>query len=623
MKFAGHRRSGITLIELVIAIGLIGLIVDSLIAGLQSSLFLITEGKIKTSANAIAGEQIERIRSLDYGSVGTYLKTLDCEVYDTDDSDCVVGVPAGPIPQVQSETLNNINFTIKVTIENVDDDRDGSGASDENGVLNDYKIAEVKVEWQARSGLGQIRLTTKVAPAGVETTDGGGSLRVNVQDSMGDPVSGLEVLIVNDATTPAISQPGVTDVNGRRLLSGLEQASGYEVFVNIDEGLSIIDTDYGYERTYQDGEVWPYNQTTTAITSPNPDKLTVEEGLITSITFVIDQTADIIVEAYEASVPEAISAPFFNPGLLSQSQTIVSGGVLQLDTNPATLNYYTLGSAETTSLEPAGSLLNWLWFEFGASGISATELVSVQFYYDDEGSNVLVPDGVLPGNSSGFSPDDSPIDLQGINILDYPDMQVKFELRGSGTLTPQVDSATIHALVQGDPVSGVEFRLFGVDWVGKRSSDTSQKVWKYDITQATDETGMTIYENMAADKYRPRLKTLSGYAELYSCPKAEKNFTLVPGIDQLISSTWRSSADTTDALAVSVQSSDGQTVYPGISLILEGDLAPRQGITNDCGQYVFGDVPAGTFDLSLSGPGISPQTSSVVISGLTEHVEEI
>lgn len=631
-----HCHRGFTLIELIITISLIGLVFVGIFGVLQSALVLVSEGKIRTTGNAIMVEQIEKIRSLQYSQVGTYIDDGTC----TYGVDCAVGSPAGPIPQTQSVELNNIDYQIESFVDYVDDPEDGTGDSgadpDSNGVTTDYKVIEVVVSWAGRSGNDYLKITSTVAPPGVETSLGGGSLRVNVIDSAGNPVPGLEVRIINNTTAPTISQPGVTDADGRRLLSTLPQASGYEVYVNLStsdlDGNGLLDdrldTNYGYARVYTDGEVWPFANTTKVLTSPNPDKLTVEEGLVTTITFIVNKTADLSLTAREESTQYDISDPFFDAGLLDQNQTTVELGSLRLADNEISGGKFASGVARTVLLDTESQLLSWLWFEANATALSSSETVLVKFYYDEAGVTTLIPEADLQGNEAGFKVED-PVDLQGLPPNTYQSVAVEFILAGDGLNTPIVNSATLTALQTGEPVTSADLRLYGVEWVGKHSDDPSEKIWKYDFHLVTDSTGSASVTDLAADHYRPVWQNLPSYTPIATCPAASGGFTFAPAVDQDIISVWRQDSAVTDSLVVRVQSADGNTVYPGVNLVLkgatalDGDVFPRVGLTNECGHYSFGELPGGDYELELSGPDVSARSSLITISGATDYTEEI
>jgi four helix bundle protein len=646
-----NTSRGFTLIEIVVAIALLGLFFYAVFGVLQTSLQLIAEGKIKTTANAIAVEQIERIRSIEYSSLGTYVKNTDpaspnyCPIYDPATyPGCQVGSPAGPITQQDTVSLNKLDFTVEAMIDYRDDPTDGVGSADQNSVITDYKVVEVVVSWQNRHGTDEIVLTTQVSPEGVESSAGGGSIRVTVQDSFGNPVPGLEVMIINEATSPQILQPGITDVDGRRLLSGLEEASGYEVFVNIETedsggnsivanlptGTELINPNYSYARTYRDGEVWPYNKTTKMLVAPNPDKITVEESQITSLTFIIDETSDVALSAYETANKSLFNGVFFDSALMTTNQTAVTPANIELEYNPDVALYLNSGSAEnTTAIESATVLEKWLWFEFSTANEPAAGSVNVAFYYDNAGVTTIVPDSQLPNNSTGFDAT-SPINLQSIDPSIINNLIIRFNLTSAdGSATPAVTSAQLTALEQGQPVSDASLRLFGTEWPGKRSDKSSSKIWKYDLELNTDANGQAIVEDIESDRYRPRWRNLANYTELQTCPKAERNFTLDPNTSQLISSIWHQDADPTSSLTVRVQDAVGNIVYPGANLTLEAIPFNRIGTTNECGQHTFGDVNTSinatdTYRLDISGGGVPAHSVDIEITlGNNEYIYEI
>ena len=454
-----------------------------------------------------------------------------------------------------------------------------------------------------------------------------GSLRVNLYDSNGNPVPNLDVLITNDSIAPAISQPGTTDVNGRRLLSTLPQASGYEVFVNINSadlngnGLAddLDNSDYGYARTYNTGETWTFNDNPATLISPNPDKLTVESGLITSITFIVDLTSDVALTAYEESRKEDVSVELNNYSNYILNRAVDNGGVLELADDPGGGKYFR-GFASLSDIATNDTLLNWLWFEFDTINETSTEYVRARFYDNSASPAALIPDSELAGNSSGFTSSDI-VDLSGLDTSIYNELYIRFELRGDTVNTPGLVSSSLYALVEGAPINNARLRLYGEKSPGYKSDEPEKQIAKYDMIIATDATGEMTAENLESDTYKARWRPRSGYSPIQTCPKAEGTFTLNPDEDLSIDSLWRDDSSAFDTLTVKVMAADGSTVYPGVTLSLDGDVLPRVGVTDPCGQHTFGDIVEGTHDLELSGPGITATTVSVTINdGWNEYV---
>jgi hypothetical protein len=143
---------------------------------------------------------------------------------------------------------------------------------------------------------------------------------------------------------------------------------------------------------------------------------------------------------------------FDNTGLVTRSGTGVSQGKLQLlnasngTTTPYVLSGYAIVYDTTNAIWPL-LLAKWGTLTFDAV-TSATTSIKVQVV---DGHNVLFPDSILPGNSTGFS--SSPIDISNLSTLltatsSYSDAEAKnnwirFKITLSttnGKYTPTVDN---------------------------------------------------------------------------------------------------------------------------------------------------------------------------------------
>ena len=141
---------------------------------------------------------------------------------------------------------------------------------------NDYKRVLVRVSWQSNFSSSPVDFYTDVAPQGVETTLGGGTLVITVFDASGLPVDTADIHVYNDTVAPAVDTNTFSNAQGQLVLPGvLAAVESYEITVAKDG--------YSSDQTYD-----------TTVDLPTPDKphLTVFEGQVTSASFIIDRTAD-------------------------------------------------------------------------------------------------------------------------------------------------------------------------------------------------------------------------------------------------------------------------------------------------------------------------------------------
>src|SRR4030042_667800 len=160
---------GFSLIETIIAIGLLAIVFLGVFGLVQLGIRLTAQSKARITATALANQKIELARNLPYVDIGTE-----------------GGIPSGSILETEAVVRNRITYTVKTTVVYVDDPFDNLFPADP--LAWDYKRVKVNVSWSSRLG-GQVFLQTDVAPKGVETTGGGGIISILVFDANGQPVS--------------------------------------------------------------------------------------------------------------------------------------------------------------------------------------------------------------------------------------------------------------------------------------------------------------------------------------------------------------------------------------------------------------------------------------------------
>ncbi len=143
---------GIGLIEVVVGTALLTLIFVGFFGVLQLGTRLATDNKSRTGALALSVERMEYIRSLDYSNIGT-----------------VGGDPSGSLEISEILELNGVSYTRRTHIVYVDDPKDGTGGSDSNGVVDDYKRVKVEVSWVGQTGPRDTVIVSDITPLGVES----------------------------------------------------------------------------------------------------------------------------------------------------------------------------------------------------------------------------------------------------------------------------------------------------------------------------------------------------------------------------------------------------------------------------------------------------------------------
>lgn len=256
------NQSGTTLIEVVMAIGLVAMLFGGLYLFYESVLDVVQNFGFRVEATTILNREAEIVRNLPYGSVGT-----------------LGGFPSGVLLQTKTVTSTNGKiFTVRTTVRNIDDPFDGTlGGSPNDTAPADYKLVEIQVENAAESAAIPLVLSLRVAPKNLESATTDGSLFINVFDSNGKGISGAQVRVV---LAPTYDLTDTTNQNGILQLVGIPTSTqGYQITVTKDG--------YSTDKTYAIGDP----------TNPNPIKVhaTVVAQTLTQTSFQIDKFSSLDV----------------------------------------------------------------------------------------------------------------------------------------------------------------------------------------------------------------------------------------------------------------------------------------------------------------------------------------
>lgn len=344
-----RAQSGETYLEVIIAMGIFIVLSQAVIVLANTGYELIGFTRARNVARTLALTKMEYARNLSFASVGT-----------------VGGIPSGTIPQSETVAINGQEYVVKTTVVYVDDPFDGVSPIDT--VPNDYKRVRVEVTW---TGLGpkgtKSVLISDIAPKGVESILGGGTLSFLVFDSSGNPVPNASISIVSSGITPAVNENVVTNDNGRIVLPGAATCvKCYRVTVT-KSGMST-------DRTYGASEV----------ANPAKPDLTVTNGRLTEMSFTIDKTATLAFHTVTSR------ASGFN-NLAAQS--LILHGFKTIGTDTLDNPVYKYNAVVTTDGTGSLTLSNMEWDTYTAK----TATASAQTV---GGSNPLMPLLLSPNAST-------------------------------------------------------------------------------------------------------------------------------------------------------------------------------------------------------------------------------
>ncbi len=226
------EQSGYTILELIVAVVVLTIIALS-IMGFYSSMIQSTFlAKRKAVASSLATNQMEYLKSLPYNNLAIAGGSI---------------VASNPLPASFTTKVNNVDYTVKTSINYSDDAYDGCGyypsaelkqkycanqpapsgapATDSNPA--DYKSINVTV--LGKNNLKLAEVDTKISARVAETASNTGALFVKVLDESGNPLSGANVSVINSTVSPNVSVNDSTDSNGIAIFYGLPpDTSGYD-----------------------------------------------------------------------------------------------------------------------------------------------------------------------------------------------------------------------------------------------------------------------------------------------------------------------------------------------------------------------------------------------------------
>jgi hypothetical protein len=565
LSYQKRGTRGFTFVELMIGCAVITLFFGGLFGAVQYSVKLITVSKAKSGALAIANERLEYIRSLRYADVGT-----------------IAGIPSGTIPQSSTSTENNIVYITRILVEFVDAADDGEGGADSNGILADFKRAKIEVSWDIGYGTTSIYLVSDIVPAGIETTDGGGTLTVNVFDAQVAPLPGIPVRIYNDTTTSTIDVTKSTNIDGVAMFSGAPAAANYQI--------TVTDTGYSTDGT---------RIATTSLPNPATSPVAVIEGAVSTMNFQVDELSDLTIRTVGQATYETFSDTFNDSSLAaSTSDVVVGGGGVVLSGGPG--SYVTSGLVLSTSTTPsvldAWSIATWS----GTTTLLGTITVHV---YSVTGTSTYtrIPDTDLPGNSVGFTT--HTIDLSSINIGTYGTLALGAELASSDVnITPELGAWSIVSVSNEPSIPGINFALTGNKVIG--TDLLLVPIHKYVASHTTNGAGSVSLSQIEWDTYNVTLGT-GGYTIREACPSLP--FVLEPGVIDTLTLTL--TASVSHSLRVEVVDSAGDPIpYASVTLSRPGFTDTE--IASVCGSAFFGSGVAAEVDyqVEVSATGYTDQT---------------
>jgi hypothetical protein len=577
MNYKKKTTSGFSLVEAVVVSALATVVFGALFLSFEFTLDLINNSRAKLSALSVANDRMEYFRSLPYDDVGT-----------------ILGIPPGNIPQNSTTTLNGIEFSERVLVEYVDDPADGEGASDTNGILADYKRVKVEYVWNIGEATSSISLVSNIVPRSIETTAGGGTVRVNVIDEDSAFLPGASVRLLN--TGAGVDVTRTSDANGIALFSGAPAASEYEIFVTAN----ISGNEYSTAQTYQ--AVAPN-------TNPVVSPFSVQEADVSTLTFQIGELSDLDIKTLASIDDDSFTEDFDDlSAVASSSGVVASGGSLMLESNLGVYEndgFAYLGPITPTTIE------NWHSARTVYDLPPDTDMKLQFFTGVGSGPYTLIPDSDLPGNSTGYTTQILP-EVSELDPITYPSIFVGVFLETNNTsVTPEVSQFNLFYRLSETVRTLADLTVRGSKIIGTDSS--LSPLYKYENSVTTDSSGELTLNDLEFDDYLFTTDISTDIA--FVCPS--NPLTQVAGVDGQIELILV--PDETNTLRVSVLDTTGQPL-PGVSVELDRVGFTETSVTNNCGQVFFngGLTSNNDYNLTANAEGFNTEgLSDIEINGDT------
>lgn len=556
------EKNGFSLIEAMVGIALIFIFFLGIYNAFVFGLKVIGQSKAKVSAMALANKKIEEIRNLPYNDIGT-----------------IGGIPPGVLNETENVELNAVNFEVKTTVLYYDDSADGLAPDDT--LPTDYKKAEVKVSWQGFFG-GEVKLSAYIAPKGVESNAGGGTIKISVINANGEGVSQADIHIKNDNVYPSIDANYQTDDYGNLIIAGAPTST---------EGYFIEASKNGYnsDKTYSRNEV----------ANPAKPYLSVFEGKVSEIYFSIDKTANFSIETRAI---ELFTDNFENSSKVAkQSNVSIGDGQVSLSNNGG--SYSQNGYLISKTISPA-NLLNWAWLSWQDDVFDFTD-IRYQLLYATTSDFSLIPDSDLPGNSTGFN--NSPVDISQLDIQKYNRIRIKGNLSSqSSSLTPYLYSWEIAYNTQ--LIGGTNFHIQGEKIIG--TNNNGDKIYKYSKDLQTESSGYLNLYGLEWDSYNFSENTSTTMTLVKTNPSPQP-------IDLLPDETKKASLYFKAENSLLVEVNDASTTEPifGANVHLSNSNYDESKPTDKNGKSLFIPLDNDSYKLEVGSDGYEMASTSVSVFG--------
>ncbi|MFH2105265.1 MAG: carboxypeptidase regulatory-like domain-containing protein [Parcubacteria group bacterium] len=307
--YTKQKKRGSTLIEVLIAITIIGIVFAAVFAIFRMVIQSSAISEARTTATGIANQQMEMIHNLPYGDIGT-----------------TTGWPQGNIPSTQTKVVDNVTYTINTSVIYFDDPFDDTVPTDTLGA--DYKKVKVELSWDKFYNNTPVALHTDISPQGIEEVEvPGGVLAITVFDASNQPVPGATIQVNNPNL--GLSFSDTTNADGKRVFYALTPDGNANYAIQV--------TKSGYTSDYT-------SELTAELPDPDNPHRSIFEGQVEEASFTIDLVSLLTIKTQD---DDGISIPSIPLAITGERRLGLNG-----DNEPVPRNKF-----EGQSTDGAGQLV--------------------------------------------------------------------------------------------------------------------------------------------------------------------------------------------------------------------------------------------------------------------------
>jgi type II secretory pathway pseudopilin PulG len=252
MRYNNHKmykkragEAGFTIVELTVTVVLISIVTVSMFGLFVTLVNSAVTARRRAVALSLATDQMEYLKSLPYDSLAVI-------------GGAIVG--NANIPASVTKTVSNVPYTVKTSINYVDDAYDGCGniysttalklqycrnsttttpTNDTN--YQDYKVVHVTILDKGGNQLTYV--DTQISARVSETASTTGALFITVLDGNGNPIQGATVNVTNATVSPTVNASDTTDNNGISIIYGTPPDNGNDYVISASKsGYSSLGT---------------------------------------------------------------------------------------------------------------------------------------------------------------------------------------------------------------------------------------------------------------------------------------------------------------------------------------------------------------------------------------------